>query len=107
MRHYLNNNKFIVSRLCLPFLKAGVPLNKIEAFRELLEENALRLTDRRNMHDYIPFIHQEEESRVHSEIKAQNVFDNTSRLGEALAIIIRFVSPDWRIEQRLVRVQML
>ena len=61
----------------------------------------LRLTDRRN---------QEEESRVHSEIKGQNVsviFDGTSRLGETLDIIIRFVSPDWRIEQRLVRVQML
>ena len=38
------------------FLKAGVPLNKIDCFRDLLEENALRLTDRRNMHDYIPFI---------------------------------------------------
>ena len=32
------------------FLKAGVPLNKIDCFRDLLEENALRLTDRRNMH---------------------------------------------------------
>ena len=92
------------------FLKAGIPLNKIGVFRELLEENALRLTDRRNMHDYIPFIHQQEESHVRSEIEGQNVsviFDGTSRLGEALAIIIRFVSPDWRIEQRLVRVQML
>jgi len=31
----------------------------------------------------------------------------TTRLGEALAIILRFVSSDWKIEQRLVRVQML
>ena len=35
------------------------------------------------------------------------IFDGTSHLGEALAIILRFVSPDWRIEQRLVQVQML
>ena len=92
------------------FLKAGIPLNKIESFRELLGENALRLTDRRNMHDYIPFIHREEESHVRPEIEGQNVsviFDGTSRLGEALAIIIWLVSPDWRIEQRLVQFQML
>lgn len=28
------------------FLKAGVPLNKIESFRDILEENAYRFTDR-------------------------------------------------------------
>ena len=38
------------------FLKAGVPLGKIEHFREPLEENAYRITDRRHMYDYIPFI---------------------------------------------------
>lgn len=30
------------------FLKAGVPLNKIDSFRDILEENAYHLTDRRN-----------------------------------------------------------
>ena len=38
------------------FLKAGVPLSKMDSFRDLLEENAFRLTDRRNMQDYVPFI---------------------------------------------------
>lgn len=38
------------------FLKAGVPLNKVESFRDLLEENAFCLTDRCNMHDHVPFI---------------------------------------------------
>lgn len=73
------------------FLKAGVPLNKIDCFRDLLEENALRLTDRRNMHDYIPFILSEEESRVRSEIagkKVSVVYDGTTHLSEALAIIL-------------------
>ena len=72
------------------FLMAGVPLNKIDCFRDLLEENALRLTDRRNMHDYISFILSEEESHVRSEIagkKVSVVDDGTTRLGEALAII--------------------
>ncbi len=51
------------------FLKAGVPLNKIESFRELLEENASHFTDRWNMYDYVPF------KRYLSVI-----FDGTSRL---------------------------
>ena len=35
------------------------------------------------------------------------IFDGTSHLGEALAIIVRFVTGDWRIEQRLIRMQLL
>lgn len=34
-------------------------------------------------------------------------FYGTLRLGEALAIILRFVSDDWVLQQHLVRVQML
>ena len=92
------------------FLKAGIPLSKIESLRDLLEENAFRLTDRRNMHDYIPFILKEEETRVHSEIHGQQlsvVFDGTTRFGEALAVVLRFVGSDWCVYQRLVRVQIL
>ena len=42
------------------FLKAGVPLNKISLFRDILEENAFRLGDRQSMQDYVPFILNEE-----------------------------------------------
>ena len=92
------------------FLKAGVPLNKTESFRDILEENAFCLTDRRNMNDYVPFILKEEESRIRSEIDGQQlsvIFDGTSRLGEALAIVLSFIDNDWSVQQRLVRVQML
>ena len=46
------------------------------------------------------------------EIKGKSVsviFDGTTRLGEALAIVVRFVSDsdDWKIEQRLIRLQLL
>lgn len=92
------------------FLKAGVPLSKIESFRELLEENAYRLTDRRNMYDYVPFILKDEENRIRQEIEGKQlsiIFDGTSRLGEALAMVVRFVNDDLSIHQRLVRLQML
>ena len=34
------------------------------------------------------------------------VFDGTSRLGEVLAVVIRFVD-DWKVQQRLVRLEFL
>ena len=75
-----------------------------------MEENAYRLTDRRNMHDYVPFILKDEENRIRQEIDGKQlsiIFDGTSRLGEALAIVVRFVNDDLSIHQRLVRLQML
>ena len=63
------------------FLNAGVPLSKMDSFRDLLEENAFHLTDRCNMQDNVPFIHKEEETRIQSEIDGQQlsvVFDGTS-----------------------------
>ena len=92
------------------FLRAGVPLNKLECFRELLEEGAYRLSDRRHMSDLVPFVLREEQARLKDEIKNKTVaviFDGTTRLGEALAIVLRFVSENWTVEQRLVRLQLL
>ena len=92
------------------FLRAAVPLNKLVCFRDLLEENAYRLSDRHYMSDLVPFILKEEQCRIKEEIADRQVaviFDGTSRLGEALAIVLRFVSDDWILEQRLVRMQLL
>ena len=92
------------------FLRAAVPLSKLDCFRDLLEENAYRLSDRRHMSDLVPFILKEEQCRIRKEIADKHVaviFDGTTRLGEALAIVLRFVSDDWTLEQRLVRMQLL
>ena len=93
------------------FLKAGVPLNKLDVFQDLLEENGYRLAGRHPMSDLIPFILSEEKHRVKDEIADKDVsviFDGTSRLGEAVVVVIRFVSSDtWCVEQRIVRMQLL
>ncbi len=84
------------------FVRAGVPLNKIDHFRELLEETGYRLSDRRYMLDLILFVPGEEETRMQQEISGKHVgvvFDSTPRLGEALAIVLRFVSDSWTVEQ--------
>ena len=93
------------------FLKADVPINKIPVFREILEENALRLAGRNPMSDLIPFVLQEEKQQIRSEINNKPIsviLDGTTRLGEALAAIIRYVEPtDFCIQQRLVRLQVV
>ena len=62
------------------------------------------------MSDLIPLVLSEEKRRVKSEIEGSPVsviFDGTSRLGEALAIILRFVSlSSFTIQQRLVKWQL-
>ena len=92
------------------FLKAGVPLSKVSLFREILEETGYRLTDRRHLFDMIPFILKEEEAVIKNAIEGQHlgiVFDGTTRHGEAMAIVLRFVSDFWTIEQCVVRVQLV
>ena len=61
------------------------------------------------MHDLIPFVASEEQKRIKQEIEGKVVsvvFDGTTRLGEALAVIVRFIDDGWEIVQRLVRVQL-
>ena len=88
------------------FLRAAIPLAKLDAFRDLLEENALRLTDRRHMSDLIPFLCSQEQGDIKTEICERPVsviFDGTTRLCKALAIVVRFVDGSFAIQQRLVR----
>ena len=46
-----------------------------------------------------------------SEIATNNafsvIFDGSTRLGEALAIIVRFIDKDWNIQQRLLKLEIL
>lgn len=89
------------------FLKAGVPLSKIGAFQDLLEENAYYLTDQRNMLDYVPFILKDEENKILQEISEKNVsaiFDGTPRLGEALAVVLHFMDDDFSLKQHVIKV---
>lgn len=92
------------------FLTAGVPFNKVEIFRDLLEENGYRLSDKRFMLDLIPFIRQQEEQTIEELLKGRYIsiiFDGTTRLGEAIVIVARFVSDSWEIEQSILSIQML
>jgi len=90
------------------FLRADIPLNKIGPFRELLEESGHRLCDRRFMNDLIPFV-VKKQIQVKDEIRNKHVgviFDETTHVCEAIAIVLRFISDLFTVEQRLVRIQL-
>ena len=73
-----------------------------------MEEHGQRLAGRRSLSHLIPFIHQEEIAQI-KELQGNKVsviFDGTTRFGEAMAIIVRFVN-GWQIQQRLVRLRHL
>ena len=69
------------------------------------------MAGRRPMGDLIPFILSEEKRSLREEINGKDVaviFDGTSRLGEALVIVLRFMDFDnWSPQQRLVCLQLL
>ena len=50
------------TRVC--FLRAAVPLSKVDLFRSLLEETAFHLTNRRHFMDYLPLILQQEQANI-------------------------------------------
>ena len=105
MEHQVHHVKVIEC-----FLRAAVSLSKIQHFRKVFEETGFQLIDRHHMSDLIPVVLKQEKSRIQSKIFEQDVsviilFDGTSRLGEALAIVLHFVT--CVIEQRLIRVELL
>ena len=79
-------------------LKAGIPLLKVNSLRPFLEKYGHHLTSRIHLAEFIPMIHQKEIDFVKSEIAAKSafsvIFDGSTRLGEALAIIIHFIDKD-------------
>ena len=62
------------------------------------------------MSDHIPFIFKEEQSTIKKELTDRYtsvIFDGTTRLGEAMAVVVRFISNEWTLEQSLINLQML
>ena len=59
----------------------------------------------------IPSIIEKEKETLKTELSLVDgcsvIFDGTTRLGEALAIVVRFVDDEWNVQQRLLRLQVL
>ena len=62
------------------------------------------------MSDIVPFIFSQEQARIKEELDGKDlsvIFDGTTRLGEAMAIVVRFIDLNWLIQQRLIRFQLI
>ena len=93
------------------FLAAGIPLSKIDCLRPFLERYGHRLTSESHLRELVPSVVTKEKETLKSELSQVNavstIFDGSTRLGEALAIVVRFVDRHWNVQQRLVRLQVL
>ena len=95
-----------VHRIIKIFLSAAIPLNKLDTFRDLLEESTFRLTGCRHMSDLVPFVLSQEVDQIKGQLvgcPVSVIFDGTTRLGETMAIVVGFVDTMFNIHQRLVR----
>jgi len=93
------------------FLKAGIPIRKMDKLRTLLERQGYRLSHSSNMMDYVTIIYKQEIERIKAEIRqgvstrdVSVIYDGSTRQGEAIVILVRFVDDDWNIVQRLIRI---
>ena len=62
------------------------------------------------MSDVIPLIHQQEVELLKMELAGKCmsvIFDGTTRYGEAIAILVRFIDHEFCVQQRLIRMQLL
>ena len=63
------------------------------------------------MNDLIPAVLEKEKEKLKAELhnvkETSIIFDGTARLGEALAIVLRFVQEDCKPTQRLVCLEVL
>ena len=108
--HLPDSTRVYRVRVVSTMLKAGVPLNKVDKLRDLLEENARALTTSSSLRQLLPFILQNEISLLKEEIDGKYLsilFDGTTHVCEALVVIIRYIDDDWQIQQRICRLMLL
>ena len=80
-------------------MRAAVPITKMEYFRELLEENNFRLSDHEL--SYIPLPASQEQADTKEELSGRPilvVFDGTTRLGEAMAVVVHYIDTSFNIQ---------
>ncbi len=58
-------------KVLMSFMRAGVPISKLKYFRDILEENSMRLTDPSHKLQLVPFVLEQEKSLIKEEIKGK------------------------------------
>ena len=84
-------------------LSGGVALSKVDAVRPFLEKYGHGLTSSAHLSELIPAVLDKEKETLKEELKvakeASVIFDGMARLGEALAIVVRYIQQDLKPTQ--------
>ena len=62
------------------------------------------------MADIVPFVFAQDQELIKKEISGKFlsvIIDGMTRLGEAMAIVVRYVDEEWNIQQRLICLKLL
>ena len=80
------------------FLKAGIPLSKIDNLRGLLEAGGFSLSHSTHLRQLIPFIFDKELDNLRHLISGKPIsiiFGGTTHVAEAFVVLVRFVDTEW------------
>lgn len=92
------------------FLKAGVPLSKVDSFRDTLEKHTFSLCDSSKLRQLIPFILDKEVQDIKRATEGKSVaviFDSTTHVCEAMMVVLRYVDDDWQIKRQVYRLTLV
>ena len=90
-------------------LKAGIPIQKVDALREVFEETGYSLSDSSHLRQLIPFILDQKTCKLKKEIDGKHlsiIFDGTTHVCEAFVVVVRYID-EWMIKQRVCRLMLL
>ena len=92
------------------FLKAGIPLYKIDKLRGLLESGGYSLSHSTHLRQLIPFILNEEMDNLREQLSGKCIsiiFDGTTHVAEAFVVVVRYVDSEWVISQKVAQLLLL
>lgn len=97
-------------KLVSEFLKAGIPLSKIDNLRGLLEAGGFSLSHSTHLRQLIPFILNRELDSLRHLISGKPIsiiFDGTTHVAEAFVVVVRFVDTEWVVCQKVSQLLLL
>lgn len=96
----------LAQHLQLYFFDSGIPIHKVNlGLGTLLQRVGLSIGHYSDLLSIVPRVHKQELEEIKKELEGQSfsmIFDGTTRVGEVLAVVVRFCAVDFSLHTRLV-----
>lgn len=87
-------------------MRCGIAITKLDdGLGRLLSRVGAKVVDSSDMRMYIPLVRQKELDKIKDEVAHESlclIFDGTTRVGEALAVVVRYCTSHFEIKYRLI-----